>query len=489
MLQLDDRICVARNFGTIKYIGLIHVWPNVEAYGVEWDDPSQGKNDGSVDGIRYFKCPKGAGSFIKASNSKINKTMLFSEAIERRYGAIENEEALRQSLTIDTKTIEQLGFSKLNFILKDYCNLAVIMLDRQCILRVGTVPPLSKLEHLDLSYNLLTLWVDIGSILAQSPNLKSLNLNGNRFCAGILDSFPPGLTHLSLCDSQVMPNNLPPFENSNLERLELAGNGWSDQDIETWSVPLGLSTLDVSLNLLTSVPTLISLSNIRALIIHSNRIKNLNANQFFPNLASLDMRHNLFESLSLLDPISVVFPNLSELRIIHCPALKELLVDEITMALIGRLNCTAPGVDKVGISKLNGSFLLEEEVSEGELYFISQVRKGVASLDNPDRLSYLYLKYSILKNVEMCQESDKTIVLQIYQSDPVTLLMQRRYMKSNSVLRLKGTVSRRLQKSILDFELYYFSQTDSTKRCLDDNLATILSFALTQNQKLFIEEV
>jgi CAP-Gly domain len=38
--------------------------------GIEWDDATRGKNDGSVvtaDGtvVRYFTCPSGAGSFMK----------------------------------------------------------------------------------------------------------------------------------------------------------------------------------------------------------------------------------------------------------------------------------------------------------------------------------------------------------------------------------------------------------------------------------------
>jgi hypothetical protein len=39
--------------------------------GVEWDDPTRGKNDGSVtvegsgEVVRYFTCAPGAGSFMK----------------------------------------------------------------------------------------------------------------------------------------------------------------------------------------------------------------------------------------------------------------------------------------------------------------------------------------------------------------------------------------------------------------------------------------
>ena len=40
--------------------------------GVELDT-SQGKNDGSVKGVRYFNCPPKKGVFVQAKNLKLDK--------------------------------------------------------------------------------------------------------------------------------------------------------------------------------------------------------------------------------------------------------------------------------------------------------------------------------------------------------------------------------------------------------------------------------
>ena len=73
--------------------------------GVEWDNPSRGKHDGSYDGVRYFStrlflifyltslerkshfyfCShSNGGSFVR--ENKVNFGVSFSEAVKRRYG-------------------------------------------------------------------------------------------------------------------------------------------------------------------------------------------------------------------------------------------------------------------------------------------------------------------------------------------------------------------------------------------------------------------
>lgn len=54
-MSVNDRVCFNSSIGTIKYVGPVSgkagIW-----YGIEWDDPTRGKGDGSVDGVRYFTC-------------------------------------------------------------------------------------------------------------------------------------------------------------------------------------------------------------------------------------------------------------------------------------------------------------------------------------------------------------------------------------------------------------------------------------------------
>ena len=40
---------------TVKYVGEVQGHKG-DWIGVEWDDPTDGKNDGSLSGVRYFSC-------------------------------------------------------------------------------------------------------------------------------------------------------------------------------------------------------------------------------------------------------------------------------------------------------------------------------------------------------------------------------------------------------------------------------------------------
>lgn len=54
-MSIGDRICFNSNFGTIRYIGTLS-GKQGSWFGIEWDDPTRGRGDGSVGGIRYFTC-------------------------------------------------------------------------------------------------------------------------------------------------------------------------------------------------------------------------------------------------------------------------------------------------------------------------------------------------------------------------------------------------------------------------------------------------
>lgn len=50
-------------YGTIMYLGELAGKPGYFV-GIKYDEPL-GKNDGSVDGKRYFQCPPNYGGFVK----------------------------------------------------------------------------------------------------------------------------------------------------------------------------------------------------------------------------------------------------------------------------------------------------------------------------------------------------------------------------------------------------------------------------------------
>jgi tubulin-specific chaperone E len=89
--RLGMRVCDSEGYkGTIKYIGPVITAKNPEDtwLGIEWDNPTRGKHDGScVDANnvlhRYFVCQSTAGSFVKPN--KISKGVTFIEALHEKY--------------------------------------------------------------------------------------------------------------------------------------------------------------------------------------------------------------------------------------------------------------------------------------------------------------------------------------------------------------------------------------------------------------------
>ena len=53
---LGQRISFDGHLCTVRYVGPVKNTKKGDWLGVEWDDPSRGKHDGSYEGERYFQC-------------------------------------------------------------------------------------------------------------------------------------------------------------------------------------------------------------------------------------------------------------------------------------------------------------------------------------------------------------------------------------------------------------------------------------------------
>lgn len=85
--RVGARIRNGDHFGTVKYSGPVHGYEG-SWLGIEWDDPSRGKHDGSLDDVHYFKTSKpGAGSFVRPT--KLAQTTTCADAIRKCYGDLE----------------------------------------------------------------------------------------------------------------------------------------------------------------------------------------------------------------------------------------------------------------------------------------------------------------------------------------------------------------------------------------------------------------
>lgn len=52
--KIGERVECSGYLGTVKYVGPIEGKPSMWL-GIDWDDPSRGKHNGSVNGVQYFK--------------------------------------------------------------------------------------------------------------------------------------------------------------------------------------------------------------------------------------------------------------------------------------------------------------------------------------------------------------------------------------------------------------------------------------------------
>ena len=91
-----------------------------EWLGVEWDDPTRGKHDGSHQGKRYFTTSHPtAGSFIRAK--KVNMGVTFTGALKERYGFIDDIKAgiIEEEMYVkggrnQVTTVEMVGAHSVN---------------------------------------------------------------------------------------------------------------------------------------------------------------------------------------------------------------------------------------------------------------------------------------------------------------------------------------------------------------------------------------
>lgn len=508
MYQPYDRIQTIDNaLGMVKYVGQLPEWGDkVVALGIEWDAAERGKNNGCLNGVQYFQCDvDGAGSFMKSTNKKISgQRRDFLQALIHQYADEENELVLNQTIAFGTKIAESYGFHKLNKLQADFNNLKSVSLDRKLVftsfepneLTLEVLATLKNVEKLDLSYNLVSDINHVWNIVDHMPQIKELNLNGNRFYKKSdittknhhLLSLKLASTNINL--SQFLHPILTKFVS--LTELSLAGNKYTDDCLEVDVSPNKLTKLDLSFNELTKLPKL--LQSVLSINLEQNQIASIESDVIYDNITSIDLRNNKIADWKTIDKLYTIFPNIRELRINGNPIFDNISVEEMTINLISRFECGGP----TNLVRLNGSTLSEEEVQNAELYFISKVRLGDYQYDTSCKRWQLLLEKYHIKIPTLATEvkfqnklSSKKITLNIL-SEELNLNYNRVFLIDNLVLKLKGIVSKLLTKSILDLQVHYYinefeaGQEAQIKQYLDDDLAILDSFGFYPKQNLYV---
>ncbi|KAJ1924855.1 hypothetical protein IWQ60_004933 [Tieghemiomyces parasiticus] len=321
--------------GTVRFRGPVVGAPG-EWYGVEWDDTSRGKHDGSKGGVRYFtaRAPT-AGSFLRVA-VPLNWGSEFLEAVVRKYlvtadrriahhapetllqigrvaelvaryrmelaaskdqatdgSTVPPHSSLPLVLGDTTIPLEAVGWDQAEFKFSQVDKLKMISLAHQGIVSAGDATAIAEVctdtEELDLSNNLFTDWTEIMTIARALPRLRVLRLNGNRFDPALImrpDAGPvdhirtltlnrTGLTWAAVADIV--------RHTQGLEELSVAFNGMDHLELET----VGPSSVDDDLRT--------HLGTLRHLSLEGNALTNW-ANVAplgsLPSLASLSLARN-----------------------------------------------------------------------------------------------------------------------------------------------------------------------------------------------------
>ncbi|KAI8467428.1 MAG: hypothetical protein J3K34DRAFT_523747 [Monoraphidium minutum] len=235
-----------RDKATVRYVGPVEGQKGLWV-GVEWDDASRGKHDGSTGGKRYFTVASGpaAGSFVRAEKVHAGAPLL--AALLARYNNEAAEGAAAgadRAVYLSTKAsrrvlVELVGEEQVTERQRQTQLLTRARVVDACVSSVDApealLAALPALEELDLTGNLLWRWAEPAALLSALPRLHTLNLSAN--CLALPAARGP-----------------PPPRLGGLRALVLngCGVGWADVAALAASLPC-LAELHVAGNAIASL--------------------------------------------------------------------------------------------------------------------------------------------------------------------------------------------------------------------------------------------
>lgn len=255
MLHVGARVKVAKDVATVRYVGKVE-GQDGEWAGVEWDDPSRGKHDGSVNGVKYFACSSGlnAGSFVRVE--KVAEGINVPQALLARYRnekAEGGEEVTADELYVETigqrrVKINLVGAEQISQLQSQTHKLTSSRLVQMDVASVGDADELAALlpnaSELDLSSNLVSGWPFVRDLATFLPHLRVLILSDNRLALpntpeGFGGAQLPGLRVLVLHRACVTWRQLLLLQacTPNLEELHACRNGIRRLGLELAALP------------------------------------------------------------------------------------------------------------------------------------------------------------------------------------------------------------------------------------------------------------
>lgn len=362
--QVGSRIESEGNYGTVRYVGDVPPTKGVWL-GVDWDDSTRGKHNGSHQERHYFytRHPT-SGSFLRPQ--KANAGVAFIEALRDRYGLVEEEgggvivEDMYVKGSKQTTFVEVVGAEKVNKEQSDLDKILKVCLRNTHVNGVQSDDEISRIcpnvEQLDVSWNLLPSWEAVSQITRQMQHLYQLNISANilaipenaeslQFCFAKLKvlfanrvtwDWPsivqcckmwPLLEELHVCFNSISEITVPSHCLQNLKLLNLESN----TDIKKWEHVLHLGKLP----------------NLEILILNGTGIDHFifpdcssdEITSFFPKLKDLTVYRAQIQQWSSINELNKL-QSLEDFKIRDNPLLeadKEMSVETVRSLMIAKI--------------------------------------------------------------------------------------------------------------------------------------------------------
>ncbi|KRZ61258.1 Tubulin-specific chaperone E [Trichinella nativa] len=310
--------------GVVKFCGRIGSLDG-EWLGIEWDEKSRGKHDGTYQNVRYFEtsAPQ-SGSFMRPNTVEYGCS--FVEAGKERI--------IEGTNVSQWEKIESFGSAKADACDKVRKEMSCLCLDGTLVsfageLSVSDSVLFSGITSLYLRNTLIVDWSEIVKIISFMPRLSSLALSNNKLqsthCAALenvtfsqIETLALSQTEYNWNEVSVLPKVFP-----NLNEFWLSYN--CIDIIESELKMPSLRLLSLESNPLASwheVLKLGSLSNLQCLFLGHTKLKEICIPQsgLFPSLRSLMLSHNEISDWNSINELNKI-PSLEELSIIGNPVL------------------------------------------------------------------------------------------------------------------------------------------------------------------------
>lgn len=429
-LVVGKRISLGSHRGTIRYVGPVPP-SSGEWLGVEWDDSSRGKHDGTSGGTRYFtvRIP-GSGSFIRPTASKLCSGCSFVEALRNKYAPprLPVQEHAQQSYS--RKTIADIEIETPNL---DRISRRAARLDRLRDVGLGGWQSGSSVEEqtaeeqysvarafdpdkgfpqgvirstcpnlrwLDLSRSLLPDWEEVSLITGELDHLQTLLLHCNRLQPPpqpLPPSWADRLGHihdLRLDATFIQWDDILKLAPAltGLKHLQLGGNGITalvspSAGAQSAVLP-ALTSLSLEENELASwadiASALAQLPCLESLNLNRNRVASIppaSTSAKLPKLKELFLRGNQLDTWTSLENIPPWLAN-DQLEALHI-----FDMDETASANVGLLaryeyrDFRAVAIARLGsLAVLDKTPITPKERKDAELFVYTRFRQGDASI-------------------------------------------------------------------------------------------------------------